>query len=445
MEGILNVEFLKNNRWVVVIGALMVQFALGAIYAWSVFTPDLGKAPFNFTPNQTQGIFSAGLAAFALMMIVAGQLQMKFGPRMMTMIGGFLLGLGYVLAGMFGHTFIAQLVCIGLIGGSGIGLAYVCPIAVGMKWFPDKKGLITGLAVAGFGFGATAWVMLAPTWANAAGVIDVLKVFTIYGCIFFALVELGSIVMVNPPADWAPAGWSGPKSSTSGKTIASVEFSSSEMVRTPQFYMLWLTFVFSALAGLMVIGIIKLFGIDALQERSGMTEKAASAAAGVAMAVFYALANGLGRIVWGAVSDKIGRKTSIIIMTAFQGVMMVAFYLIGGSVGLLFAGATIVGFNFGGNFALFPAITADFFGTKSVGRNYGWLFTAYGIGGIVGPMMAGHFKAIGKGHGVTAWMPAFMIAGALCIVASIITILIKPPVKAAILTPVKERELAGVK
>ena len=141
----------------------------------------------------------------------------------------------------------------------------------------------------------------------------------------------------------------------------------------------------------------------------------------IAMAVFYSLANGIGRIVWGTLSDKLGRKTSIFLMTLIQGIMMLVFYYMGGTPWLLYVGAAIIGFNFGGNFSLFPTATADFFGPQHVGQNYGWMFTAYGVGGIVGPIMAGMFRDSGS------WMPAFVISGVLCLVASGIALASKPP------------------
>jgi OFA family oxalate/formate antiporter-like MFS transporter len=151
------------------------------------------------------------------------------------------------------------------------------------------------------------------------------------------------------------------------------------------------------------------------------------------MAVFYSLANGIGRIVWGALSDRLGRKRSITIMTASQGVMMLLFFWMGGTPALLFLGATIIGFNFGGNFALFPTATADFFGPTHLGQNYGWVFTAYGVGGIVGPIMAGIFRDNGS------WLPAFLISGVLCLVAAGIALGLKPPKPATVTVPPLER------
>ena len=241
------------------------------------------------------------------------------------------------------------------------------------------------------------------------------------------LVILGSIWMKNPPDGWLPAGWSpATGGSAAASAGASAQFTPNEMLRRPQFYMLWVMFIFGALAGLMVIGIIKLYGIDALKA-NGMEAAKASATAGTAMALFYALANGLGRIVWGIVSDKLGRKASLTLMMAAQGVVMLVFFYMGGETALLYLGAALIGFNFGGNFALFPAATADYFGNVNVGRNYGWMFTAYGVGGIVGPIMAGLFKDAGADKGVDAWFPAFIIAGIACLIAAVIGLTLKPP------------------
>jgi MFS family permease len=217
---------------------------------------------------------------------------------------------------------------IGILSGTGIGLAYVVPIAVCVKWFPDKKGLITGLAVAGFGFGATIWVKLAGSWFGGLinttavfGLPGVQSVFVIYGITFTALVLAGSVVMINPPENYMPANWT-PPAANDGTSAGSLEFRSAEMLRKPQFYMLWTVFMFSGIAGLMVIYCIKLFGIDALEYR-GVID--AGAITGTAMA-WYAIFNGLGRIAWGSVSDRIGRKQTIIIMSALQGITMLATY-----------------------------------------------------------------------------------------------------------------------
>jgi len=353
-------------------------------------------------------------------MVLAGRHMPKIGPRKLSMAGGIVLGAGYVLADLLskGSTInvAAFTLAVGLVGGSGIGLAYVVPIAVCMKWFPDRRGMVTGLAVAGSGFGALIWIKAAGSWGNLLdpGVLGFSGTLMLYGVLFLVFVLLGSIVMVNPPEGWVPAGL--------------VEFTSGEMLKTSQYYMVLLTFTFSAMAGLMVIGSIKLFGIDALVA-GGMDAAKASATAGTAMAVFYSLANGIGRIAWGTLSDKIGSKRSIVLMCAIQGVMMLSLFKLGGTATGLFLAAALIGFNFGGNFALFPTITADFFGTKSIGQNYGWVFLAYGVAGIAGPQLSGYYRDLAKGGGVAAWQTPFLIAGFACLLGAVIMALAKPPKK----------------
>ena len=425
------------NRWLVVGGAILIQLALGAIYAWSVFTARLTDASgsYAFSASETAWVFSSGLATFAIVMVLAGRVLPRVGPRLLSVIGGLLLGGGYVLGGLFGATFWVQLLCIGIISGAGIGLAYVVPISVCVKWFPDKKGLITGLAVAGFGFGATIWVKLAGSWfggllntTSIFGLPGVQSVFVIYGIALAVLVLLGSVVMVNPPENFQPAGWV-PATSENGDHEGAVEFRARDMLRTPQFYMLWSVFMFAGIAGLMVIYCIKLFGIDAL-EFHGVAN--AGAVTGTAMA-WYAIFNGLGRIAWGSISDRIGRKTTIVVMSALQGVTMLATYHVFvtfGSVYGFIVVAALIGFNYGGSFALFPAITADYFGNKNVGSNYGWMFTAYGIAGLAGPLLAGYFKDAAQGAtDPSVWMTPFIVAGVVCLLGSVIMLVIKRPMR----------------
>jgi len=425
------------NRWLVVVGGILVQLCLGAIYAWSAFTGKLTAADglFQFSKTQTQIIFSVGLAVFALvMMLIAGKWQAKAGPRKVALTGGLILGIGYIIAGFSGANFWGILLGVGVLGGAGIGLAYVCPIATCVKWFPDKKGLITGLAVAGFGFGALIWIKLTsgfvfgpvdltPGWKGLYGSgWAVSKVFTLYGILFAGLVSLGSILLVNPPDGWLPAGWT----PTSGKAASSgqANFSTNEMIKTAQYWSLFIIFMVSATCGLMVIGVIGLFGKDALTA-NGVEAANAVIISGTAMGLFYSIMNGFGRIIWGSFSDVIGRKNAIVCMCALQGIMMIIFFFIGGNEIGLYLCAAVIGFNFGGNFALFPAATADFFGNKNVGTNYPWVFMAYGVGGIAGPLLGGYMGDIKK------WELAFIPAGVACLVGMIIALSLKAPKKAA--------------
>lgn len=407
------------NRWLVVVGGILIQLCLGAIYAWSVFTPSLSDA--GWTKAQTQFVFSAGLVSFAVVMVIAGYFLMpKLGPRKLALSGAIVLGIGYLLGGLIGKTSVSLLVIlIGIVGGGGIGLGYVVPIAVGMRWFPDKKGLITGLAVAGFGFGAMLWVKLAGSWGHLIANQGLSNTFMIYGVLFFILVAIGAIWMVYPPQGWKPAGWT-PPPPKAGQVAEGINYVAGQMLKTPQFYMIFLTFVFSAGAGLMTIGLMKLFPKEALQA-AGMSEMEASAVAGTAMAVFFSLANGIGRIIWGTLSDKLGRKTSVIVMCASQGIFVIAFTKMAGTPALLYLGAVLIGFNFGGNFALFPTITADTFGAKNIAQLYPLVFLAYGVGGIGGPILGGRLGDMGN------FPMAFTICGVLCIVAAGVTACVKPP------------------
>ena len=408
------------NRGLVVIGAILIQLALGAIYAWSVFTPSLVKA--DWTKQDTQWIFAVGLVSFAIIMVYAGKKIGTWGPQRLSLIGGILLGLGYLLAGLVGGTnFWLLLILIGLVGGAGIGFAYVVPIAVGMRWFPDKKGMITGLAVAGFGFGAMLWVKLADTWGNLIANFGLSSTFMIYGIAFALMVIIGALWMKFPPAEWKPAGFEAKQASAvQAKDVQ--EFTSNEMLGKIQFYLIFLTFVFSAGAGLMSIGLMKLYPMEALQN-AGMSAVQASAVAGTAMAVFFSLANGLGRIIWGLVSDKLGRKNSIIIMTATQGILVILFTYMAGTEILLYLGAALIGFNFGGNFALFPTITADTFGAKNVGQNYPFVFLAYGVGGILGPILGGKMGDLGN------FALAFTISGIAVLIGTILILIVRPATK----------------
>jgi OFA family oxalate/formate antiporter-like MFS transporter len=420
------------NRWLVVAGGILIQLCLGAIYAWSAFTRKLEAVPYGFTRTQTQIVFALGLLSFAVIMaLIAGRWQKKVGPRIVALTGGIVLGVGYLIAGLSGTSFWGILIGVGLLGGAGIGLAYVCPIAALVKWFPDKKGMISGLAVAGFGFGALIWIKLTggfkfgpvdltPGWQGLYGAgWTPNQVFILYGILFAVLVVLGSLVMKNPPEGWLPKGWTPPPASAAA-TTGGRDFTVGQMAGTPQFWTLFFAFLVGATSGLMVIGVIKLFGVDALTG-TGMAANRADVITGTAMGLFYALMNGLGRIVWGTISDKLGRKGAIILMSVLQGVMMILFFFIGDKELGLYIGAAVIGFNFGGNFALFPAATADYFGNKNVGTNYPWVFMAYGVGGVVGPILGG---VMGDAK---AWMWAFIPAGIACLAAALIMLFLKPP------------------
>lgn len=397
---------MNQNRWLVVVGALLIQLCLGAIYSWSIFVEPL-KKNFAYSTTDTQVIFSVGLASFALSMIFAGRWQDRKGPRLVATVGGIVVGLGYILASQTGGAFLPLTLTVGLIAGVGIGLGYVCPIAACVKWFTDKRGVVTGLAVAGFGAGAWVFSKLGSYFITSYGVMTA---FLYLGVIFLVTVVLGAQLLKNPPAGWVPDGWKSPETKSSkGK---SEDLNWNDMLKTKQFWIMWLMFISGATAGLMVIGILKPFGINA-----GLDAATAGNAVGV-----LALFNCACRILWGTASDKLGRSKSMTLMFLLQAAMM--FILINmGSSGILLAVASAwVGFNFGGNFALFPSTTADYFGTKNVGINYGFVFTAYGVAGIIGPILGGKvFDMTGS------YLWAFIPTGVLCLIAAILGLMLKHP------------------
>jgi OFA family oxalate/formate antiporter-like MFS transporter len=415
-----------GSRVVILVGALMLQLCLGAVYAWSVFAAELKKdvalGGFGWSVTETQIVFSAALATFALVMVVAGRWQDKLGPRKVALVGAVVLGLGYILSSFMPGNFFWVVLTLGIIAGAGIGIGYVCPIAAIGKWFPDKLGLATGIAVAGFGAGAFFISVLSGKGIDMPGLkIDLIQLLDnygldgtllIWGVVFLAFGGVGALLLKNPPSGWKPAGWERPAKSMSAQVRE--DWERTDMLKTPQFWMLLVMFVFAASAGLMTIGILKLYGID-----SGLTAAAAGTAVGI-LAIF----NGAGRIFWGWASDKIGRTIAMGIMFFLQAGMMFALIVMGlGSteVGLTLAAAWI-GLMFGGNFALFPAATREFFGIQNYGGNYALVFLGYGVAGIIGPIVAGQAKDILGSYDV-----AFIVCGVLCVMAAALAFITRAP------------------
>ncbi|UCG04419.1 MAG: OFA family MFS transporter [Candidatus Heimdallarchaeota archaeon] len=402
------------NRNILIIPAVIIQLCLGSIYAWSKFQTALVSETgvYGWDKLLTQLPFTVGLASFAGFMIFAGRWQDRAGPKKVATIGGILLGIGWFLAGfvdLFGGGnellgFLWVALTYGLIGGAGIGFAYVCPIAALVKWFPDLKGLITGIAVAGFGLGAFFLLFIEEFLIEDVGNGHIGLAFWILGILFLVLVVGSAQILQNPPKGWIPPGYT-PKPSQITAIGEKRDFEPTEMVQTPQFWLLWGMFILAAAAGLMTIGNVTTFTKDQLIS-GGISAEEASILA-VTTGSFLSIFNSAGRIVWGAVSDKLGRIITMIVMFGTLGVAMF-FFGIQTEFFLLIIGACIIGFCFGGNFALFPSATDDYFGTKNLGRNYGLVFTAYGVAGALGPFIAG----------VLVYEVAFPILGILAFLAA---------------------------
>ncbi len=370
------------------------------VYAWSVFLKPL-MAEFGWATAETSLAFTILLLTFAFVMIPAGRLNDKIGPRKVASLGGVLLGLGFILAS-FTTSLPWLYLSYGIVSGAGIALAYVTPIATCVKWFPDKKGLITGIIIAGFGLSSA---FLAPLATYLMATVGWRMAFEVLGVIFLVVAVVGAQGLKVPPQGYCPAGWQ-PPTTVQGAPVQ--DYTWRQMLKTKKFWMIWLMFTFGTTAGLGVIGHVAKFAQEA-----GMDAILASLAVSV-LAIF----NGLGRVAWGGISDKIGRVKAMTIMFVIEAAVM--FILIGTTGVLLFAAVAVVGFCFGGNLSIFPSTTAEFFGTKYYGMNYGIVFTAYGIGGVLGPYLAG---AIFDSLGSYLW--AFQIAGVLCAIAVVISLLLR--------------------
>lgn len=421
-----------TKRWTILVGALIVQGILGTVYAFSVFVKPL-EVEFGWSRATTQWAFSIALATFAATMIPAGRLQDRIGPRKVASIGGILLGLSFLLGAALvsSNNPWSLYLTYGVLGGAGIGFAYVCPIAAAVKWFPDKKGFITGLAVAGFGAGALffagpASTLLLPPAPNGEtlslsqillvglGIVKGTGVgigwkafFVLHGVLCSAGVVLGATLLRNPPAGWHPKGWTPSQAAQTNK--ADIEWR--EMFNTPLACMLWLTFIFGATSGLMAIGQWNPMMNAILGKTTFAPEWMGGFGRFVEPIGILAIFNALGRIFWGKVSDRIERPRAMMLMFLMQGM---AFMLLAGvkSHFAIFLASAWVGLNFGGNFALFPSATADYFGTKNLGMNYGWIFTAYGVAAILGPVVGGVLFDL-----TNSYVMAFVFAGTLCFLA----------------------------
>lgn len=396
-----------RNRWIVVVGAILIQLALGTIYSWGTLTTFI--SPYiNEAPELTVYIFGVGLLSFAITMIFAGQLQQTQGPKRVAILGGTLIGIGVILSS-FMTTFLGLLFTYGILFGSGIGFAYVCPIACAGKWFPDKKGFINGIAVAGFGAGAFIFNFVIKWLAQ----ISIPLMFVIIGVSYLAMIIGGALTLSNPPEGWEPVGWD--TISKSGEGVES-SFERREVIKLYQFWMLWGTFVLSAISGLLVIGSFASFALSDVTYDIYLINF-------VLIGSLAALFNGFGRIFWGKLADIISYKKSMIVMFSVQAILMMSYFYTNSGI-LVFAFYTCaIFFCFGGNFSLFPTATSDLFGSKNLGANYGILFTAYGIAGFIGAVGVDLFvRAFGS------YLLLFIVMGCMSIGAVVLVYLIKPPV-----------------
>ena len=342
------------NRWWRVVGGLSMNLALGTLYGWSVFVAPL-EARFGWTRTDTSMVFTIAVIVFALSFVVAGRIQDRFGPLVCSLTGGTLVSLGFFLCSYtesLGYLYF----CFGVIGGLGNGFGYATPIPVMAKWFPDRRGLAVGLAVGGYGagsaiFGPLSQLKLIPTYGLPA-------TFQILGAIFFIMTMVGALLLRNPPAGYAPKGWS-PQASTS--TQSSREFAPSEMLRTRTFYLMWCGYALGCSAGLMVISQLVPFATSV-----GI---AASALSTMTL-VIGAVGNAMGRILSAWMSDRLGRINVLRVMIGIGVFAMPALYAAGSNVILLYLAVFVVYWCYGTQLSVNGVAAADFWGLKNAGVNY---------------------------------------------------------------------------
>lgn len=396
----------KNHGWLVAFAGLGINLALGILYTWSLFKAAIEK-DFGWKGDQLNDPYALCCLVFAFAMILAGRCQDKFGPRVTASIGGILVGAGMVLISTT-NSYSTWLLGFGVLVGIGIGFGYSSTTPPALKWFPPAKtGLIAGIVVAGFGL---APIYLAPASQFLLAQCGLQKSMLIFGVAFTVIVIGLAQLLKNPPAGFTAAS----QNSTAAKS-AVASATPSEMLRTPMFYLLWLIYFIGAGAGLMVIGSV-----------SGMAKKSMGANAFIAVALL-AIGNAGGRVIAGILSDRIGRRWTLMLVLAIQAALMFAAIPVTASKEttplLILLLATFIGFNYGANLALFPSLAKDYWGLKSFGMNYGILFTAWGVGGFVLSRLQQMLTTAANG----SYQTSFTVAGAFLLGGAALTIFMKPP------------------
>ena len=397
---------MKTKRWGIAVAGVFMQLALGAVYAWSVFRIPLAKQ-FGWsipevTLTFTVSIFVLGVAAF-----FGGLWLNRSGPRLVAMTGGLLYGAGVFLASLCGGKLWLLYLTYGVIGGVGLGLAYIVPVAVLVKWFPDRRGLITGIAVGGFGAGA---LVTAPVATRLIQSIGVLHTFAYLGIAFLVVTVAAGYFMQNPPENWKPEGWRPTASQASQR--AAREYSLGGALKTWQWWVLWLLLFLNSCAGISVISQES----PLFQELAGVSAVLAAGMVGV-----VSIGNAFGRVFWAWVSDLITRRATFFVMFLLQVLLFWIFPNIH-SAGLLAIVAFVVLMCYGGAFGTMPAFTADYFGSKNVGPIYGLMLTAWGFASAFGPLLIAYMRQVsGAYHGAL-----HVIAGIMAL-SLLLPIIVSPP------------------
>src|SRR5258706_7739060 len=372
------------NRWYIALAGVLMQLALGAVYAWSVFRIPLARQ-FGWSISEVTLTFTISICVLGIAAFFGGLWLNRRGPRVVAVTGGALYGIGVFLASFSANKLWWLYLSYGLIGGIGLGFAYIVPVAVLVKWFPDRRGLITGVAVGGFGAGA---FITAPLATRLIQTVGVLNTFAYLGIAFLVVTVVAGLFMINPPDGWKPEGWT--PSSSQASQRAGHDYTLSEALKTWQWYALWLLLFLNTCAGISIISQEAPF----FQELAGATAAAAAGMVGLA-----SIGNAVGRVFWAWVSDLITRRATFVVMFAIQAILFWWLPNIA-TVSLMTIVTFVVLMCYGGGFGTMPAFAADYFGSKNVGPIYGLMLTAWGFASAFGPLLIGHMREVnGCYHG----------------------------------------------
>jgi len=400
----------KRQGLYAVIGAVAIQLVIGVVYIWSVFQTGIAYSIFDGNNAAAALVFSLVLAGLAVGSLVGGRLTVKYTTRRVVFIGGIILGVGSVLASFTQPDFGWLLwLSYGGMGGFGMGFTYTTTIACAQKWYPHKKGLVTGIIVASLGFGGVIFTPIIERLINFFGGEGVgeLNTFLVLGIVFLIVCSVSSIFLVNPPE-----GYMMDKAAKNpAAPPATRYYTPSEMLKTPQCYILTFAFVLAVVGGLMMISFARPIAVARDLETT--------ATIGV---LAIALFNSMGRLFWGAVSDKLGRiPTLTILLIASGSLSLLVMAVQGYFIYIIFA---LIGFSFGGILSNFPSLTSDLFGSKYMGANYGFVLLGFGVGGIIATQVGGYFANIARDD-ISLMFPAFVTAAACSVVAIVLMFALK--------------------
>jgi len=381
-----------TNRWVIAVAAFCMQLALGSVYAWSVFLKPV-IALYHTTRPGANLTFSLVLLALGVTAGFGGYFNNRFGPRVVATVGGILYGLGVLLAAFAAPNLLVLYLTFGILGGIGVGLGYIVALAMLIKWFPDRRGFITGLAVAGFGGGA---LITGPLATSLIASVGVNTTFLYLGIAYLVVIVIVAQFFRAAPEGYAPAGWTPSDRQQAIRTTR--EYTLAEAFRLPRWYVLWLILALNVTAGAALISVAS----PLAQQFTGVGALTAS----IIVSVIGAF-NGAGRLFWGWLSDTIGRPFAFLSMFVIQIFAFAALPFIS-SFAILLIPAAIIALCYGGGFGTMPAFAADFFGPKNAGTIYGAMLTAWSAGGIVGPYLITIFGTTAHPDYVT---PLYIISG----------------------------------